>query len=150
MSLAPTHARLKEDMKTAMKAREKDRLQTIRMLLSSLKNEQIELQRDLTEEDILNVFSTEAKKRREAAKAYRDGDRLELAEQEEAELEVIADYLPKPLSDEEVGAIVEEVIASVGATSKKDMSKVMGPVMAKTKGRFEGSKVKDIVLAKLG
>lgn len=149
MSLAPTHAKMKEDMKTAMKAREKDRLQTIRMLLSSLKNAEIELQRELTEEDILDVLSTEAKKRRESAKAYRDGDRLELAEQEEAELVVIADYLPEPLSDEEVGAIVEEVMAEVGASSKRDMGKVMGPVMARVKGRFDGSRVKDIVLAKL-
>lgn len=150
MSLAPTHARMKEDMKTAMKAREKERLQTIRMLLSSLKNAQIELQRDLTEEDILGVLTTEAKKRRESAKAYRDGDRIELAEQEEAELVVLADYLPQPLSDEEVGAIVDEIMAEVGASSKKDMGKVMGPVMQRVKGRFDGSKVKDIVLARLG
>ena len=149
MSLAPTHARMKEDMKTAMKAREKDRLQTIRMLLSSLKNAEIELQRELTEEDILNVLTTEAKKRRESAKAYRDGDRVELAEIEEAELVVLGGYLPEPLSDEEVGAIVEEVMAEVGASSRKDMGKVMGPVMQRVKGRFDGSRVKDIVTSKL-
>ncbi len=149
MAEAPTYLKLKDDMKTAMKAREKDRLQTIRMLISSLNNAKIELQRDLTEEDIVNVFSTEAKKRRESAKAYRDGDRPELADKEDAELEVITEYLPAQLTDEEVGAIVEAVVAEVGATSKRDMGKVMGKVIPQVKGRFDGARVKDIVLSKL-
>jgi uncharacterized protein YqeY len=149
MSDAPTYLRLKDDMKTAMKARAKDRLLTIRMLISSLNNAKIELQRDLTEDDILGVFSTEAKKRRESSKAYRDGDRPELADKEDAELLIISEYLPEQLSDEEVGAIVEAVIADVGATSKRDMGKVMGKVIAQVKGRFDGGRVKDIVLSKL-
>lgn len=149
MSDAPTYLRLKDDMKTAMKARAKDRLLTIRMLISSLNNAKIDLQRDLTEDDILGVFSTEAKKRRESAKAYRDGDRSELADKEDAELLIIAEYLPEQLSDEEVGTIVETVIAEVGATSKRDMGKVMGKVIAQVKGRFDGARVKDIVLSKL-
>ena len=120
------------------------------MLISSLDNARIELQRDLTEEDILEVLATEAKKRRESSQAYREGNRAELADKEDAELEVINEYLPEQLSDEEVGQLVEQTIAEVGASSKRDMGKVMGQVIPQVKGRFDGNRVKEIVLAKLG
>ena len=121
MAEAPTYLKLKDDMKTAMKAREKDRLQTIRMLISSLNNAKIELQRDLTEEDIVSVFSTEAKKRRESAKAYRDGDRPELADKEDAELEVITEYLPEQLTDEELVQFArqEDFAAGISAIDRR-------------------------------
>ncbi len=147
--MAETLEQMKTDMKAAMKAKEKEKLMTIRMLISSLNNQKIELQRELTEDDIVGVLSTEAKKRREAAQAYRDGDRLELAEKEEFELGVVEDYLPKQLTDEEIGALVDEVIEQTGASTKADMGKVMGPMMGKVKGKADGSKVKDIVMSKL-
>lgn len=145
-----TVQQLKGDMKAAMKAGEKQRLATIRMLISALNNKKIEVQRDLNEDDVIDVLSTEAKKRREAIEAYEQGGRDELAESEKAELAVIADYLPEPLSDDEVADMVDEVIAQTGASSKGDMGKVMGRIMPQVKGRYDGSKVKDIVLSKLG
>ena len=146
---AETFETIQADVKTAMRAKDRERTTTLRMLVSVLKNKQIDLRRDLTEEDILGVLSTEAKKRREAATAYRDGGRDELADKEDAELAIIEGYLPAQLSDEEVEAMVVEVIAEVGAETRRDMGKVMGKMMPKVKGRFDGGKVKDIVMAKL-
>ncbi|MFP4599747.1 MAG: GatB/YqeY domain-containing protein [Persicimonas sp.] len=149
MADTETLQQLKADMKAAMKAREKDKLQTIRGLISSLNNARIEKGGDLDEDDVIDVLSTEAKKRREAIDAYSEGGRDELAEKEAGELEVIEDYLPEQLSDEEAEAIVDEAIETTGASSKADMGKVMGMVMPKIKGRYQGSKIKDIVLGKL-
>lgn len=149
MAEAQTFLTMQEDMKTAMRARDSERLGAIRLLISSIKNKKIDLRRDLTEEEILEVLATESKKRRESAEAYRNGDRLELAEKEEFELTVIANYLPEPLTDDEVNAMIDAAIAESGATTKRDMGKVMGQVMPQTKGRFDGSKIKDMVMAKL-
>ena len=149
MADAQTFLTIQEDMKQAMRNKDAERLGTLRMLISTLKNNKIDLRRDLTEEDILGVLSTESKKRREAADAYRKGNRDDLAAGEEFELTVIAEYLPQPLTDDEVGAIVDELIAETGAETKRDMGKVMGKIMPKIKGRYDGSKVKDIVLSKL-
>lgn len=149
MAEAETLQQMKADMKSAMKAREKEKLQTIRGLISSLKNARIEKGEDLSEDDIVAVLSTEAKKRREAIEAYSDGGRQELADKEAAELVVIKEYLPPQMTDEEAAALVDEAIAKTGASSKADMGKVMGYVMPKVKGRYEGSKVKDLVLGKL-
>lgn len=141
--------RLTADMKSAMKAHEKERLLTIRSLISSLKNAQIAKGGELDEEEALSVLATEAKRRRESHEAFSQAGRTDLAEQEAAELLVIQQYLPAPLSDEEAAAIVDEVIAQVGATSKADMGKVMGQVMPRFKGRYDGAKVKDLVLKRL-
>lgn len=149
MADAQTFLTIQEDMKQAMRNKEAERLGTLRMLISTLKNKKIDLRRDLTEEDVLGVLSTESKKRREAADAYRKGNREDLAAGEEFELSVIAEYLPQPLTDDEVSAIVDELIAETGAETKRDMGKVMGKIMPKIKGRYDGGKVKDIVLSKL-
>jgi len=150
MAEAETYVQMQSDMKDAMRARDAERRDTLRMLISVLKNKKIEVQRDLTEEDILSVLSTEAKKRRESAQAYHDGDRPELAAKEEAELVIIEEYLPQQLTDDEALEIVKQAIADTGASSKRDMGKVMGKVMPQFKGRYDGSKVKDLVLANLG
>jgi hypothetical protein len=144
-----TIQKIKTDMKAAMKAREKERVQTLRMLISSLNNAKIERGDDLDEDDVIDVLSTEAKKRREAADSYEDGGRDELADKEKTELAVIQEYLPQQLTDQEAAAMVDEVIAAVGAESKADIGKVMGAIMPKIKGRYQGSKIKDIVLEKL-
>lgn len=149
MAEESTLQRLTADMKDAMKAREKERLLTIRSLISSLKNAQIAKGGELDEEEALSVLATEAKRRRESFDAFSQAGRTELAENEAAELEVIQEYLPAQLSDDEAAAIVEEVIAQVGATSKADMGKVMGQVMPRLKGRYDGSRVKDLVLKRL-
>ena len=138
---------MRSDMREAMKAREAERLGTIRLLLAAVNGVEKDRGRELSNEEVTDILSTEAKKRREAAAAYRDGERIELAEKEEGELTVILHYLPKQLTDEEVGAIVDEVIASTGASSKAEMGKVMGPAMGKAKaaGRVDGKVVQNIV-----
>lgn len=149
MSEAQTFIRMKEDMKDAMRAKEAEKLGTIRMLISSLKNKAIDLRRELTEEEIVDVLSTESKKRREAIEMYRNGGREDLAEKEEAELVVIGNYLPTPLTEDEVLAMIDAAMAATGAATKKDMGKVMGVMVPQTKGRFDGSKIKDLVMSKL-
>lgn len=146
---AETFERIQADVKTAMRAKDRPRTTALRMFVSVLKNKQIDLRRDLTEEDILGVLSTEAKKRREAAAAYLEAGRDELAEKETAELALIEAYLPEQLSEEEVAGMVTEVIAEVGAQNPRDMGKVMGKMMPRIKGRFDGGKLKDIVLGQL-
>jgi len=147
--MTTTLEQLKTDMKAAMRAREKQKLQTIRSLISSLQNAAIAKGGELDDDDTLGILSTEAKKRRESLDAFTEAGRTELAEQEAAELAVIQEYLPQALTDEEAAAIIDEVIAQTGATSKGDMGKVMGAAMARLKGRYDGSKVKDIVMGKL-
>lgn len=141
---------LQADMKVAMKARDKLRLSTIRMILTDLKNEQIERRRELDEAEELAVLDRQARRRRESIKAYRDGGRPDLADSEAAELEIIKAYLPKPLTAEEVESMVKAIIDEVGATSKRDFGKVMKTIMPKVKGRFPGKEVQPIVNRLLG
>lgn len=136
---------LTQDMKEAMKAKQSERLGTIRQLRGAIKNKEIERQQELDDEAILGVIGTLVKQRREAAQMYRDNDRPELADKEEAELEVLQQYLPAQLSEDELRTIVGEVIAEIGATSIKDMGKVMPRIMAKTKGAADGKIVNQIV-----
>ena len=140
---------LKEDIKDAMRARDTERLSTLRMLHSSIKNRAIDQRKDLSDEDVTEVLTKEAKKRRQSAEAYEDGNRPELAEKERNELEIIKGYLPEPLTDEEVAEIIDEVIEATGAESRREMGKVMGAVIPRIKGRYDASKVKDVVLEKL-
>src|SRR5690348_11488850 len=127
--------RVKSDLTTAMKAGEKDRVGTLRLVLS-------ELQKAAKEgsDDELAVLRRERKRRLEAASQFRDGGRPELADQEEAEAELIAAYMPAELSDEELDAIVASAIAETGAASPKDMGQVMKVVMAKSQGRADGKR----------
>jgi uncharacterized protein YqeY len=144
--------RLKEDMKAAMKAGEKLRLDTIRMLLAESKNLQVSkgnIHAELEEGDVLALLGKALKRREEAAQVYRDNNRPELAEKERAEAEIIRAYLPKGLTREETIAAVEAAIAAVGATGKRDLGKVMGAVMAQYKGRIDGKLVQEIVGSKL-
>lgn len=149
MAEAQTFVQMKEDMKDAMRAKDAERLGTIRMLISAIKNKAIDLRRDLTEEEIVDVLSTESKKRREAIEQYTNGGRDDLAAKEEAELVVIGNYLPAPLTDEEVVALIVAAMDATGASAKKDIGKVMGIVVPQTKGRFDGGRVKDLVMARL-
>ncbi len=136
---------LMQDMKTAMKSKQVDRLGTIRQLRSAIKNKEIELRQDLDDDGIISVISTAVKQRREAAQMYSDNDRPELAAKEEAEMTVLQEYLPAQLSEEDVRKIVTEVIAELDATSMKDMGKVMPQVMARTKGCADGKMVNQLV-----
>lgn len=140
---------IQADTKDAMRARDTEVTTALRMIASNIKNHAIEIRRDLTDEEAIGVLTTEAKKRREAAVAYRGGDRLELAEKEERELVLIQKYLPTQLTDEEAAKVVADTINEVGAESRKDMARVMGAVMPKLRGVYEGSKVKDLVMQQL-
>jgi len=145
--------RISEDIKTAMKSKDKVRLETVRSIKKVLLEKEVSLrpqgQESLTESQEIEVLAQQAKQRREAIEQYRQAGRDDLAEKEAQELAIIETYLPGQLSDEEIAAVVDEVIASVGATSAKDMGKVMGPVMQKLKGRAEGQKIQALVKAKL-
>jgi uncharacterized protein YqeY len=136
---------VKSDLTTAMKARDKDRVGTLRLVLS-------ELQKAAKEgsDDELAVMRRERKRRLESATAFRDGGRPELAEAEEAEAQIIEAYLPAELSDEELAAIVEAAVAETGASSAKDMGAVMKAAMAKAGGRADGKRVSTLVRSTLG
>jgi uncharacterized protein YqeY len=137
--------RLRADLTTAMKSRDELRASTLRMVLTAVTNLEVagKQARELSDDDIIGVLSTEAKKRREASTAFADGGRQESAERELAEAAVIADYLPAPLTDEEVSAIVAETIASLGVADEgmKAMGRVMGVVTPQVKGRADGGAV---------
>lgn len=146
--------RLREDLNTALKARDTVRTSTIRMALAAITNAEVagKQARELTDEDVIGVLSSEAKKRREAAAAFDDGNRPELAAKERAEAGVLADYLPAALTDDEIAAIIDEAIASTGAADEgmRAMGKVMGIVTAQTKGRADGGAVAAEVRRRLG
>jgi uncharacterized protein YqeY len=137
--------RLTADMKAAMKAREAERLTTVRMLLAELKNLRIELRRDLTEDDEIQFLSTEAKKRRESIDAYVAAGSEERATIERDELVVIEAYLPEQLTPDEVRQILVRLIESTGASSKRDLGRVMGSAMKELRGRFPGKDVKPLL-----
>ena len=141
--------RLKDDIKQAMKDRDTERLSTLRMVHSSLKNKAIDVGHDLDDEEVVEVLAKEAKKRRESVEAYEKGDRPELADKERAELAVIQEYLPEPMTNEEAAELVDEIIDQTGAESRREMGKVMGAIVPKIKGRYDAGKIKDIVLDKL-
>lgn len=146
--------RLRDDLNTALKARDALRTSVIRMALAAITNAEVagKQARELTDDDVLTVLSSEAKKRRESAAAFDEGDRPELAEKERAEAAILAEYLPAPLSDEEVSAIVTQAIEETGAAGEgmKAMGKVMGLVTGRTKGRADGGAVAAEVRRQLG
>ncbi|RWZ60033.1 GatB/YqeY domain-containing protein [Halobacillus fulvus] len=142
--------RLTQDMKTAMKARDKQKLSTIRMVRASMQNEAIKLGKDsLSEEEELTVLSREVKQRKDSLQEFKEAGREDLVEGLEFELEVLQAYMPKQLTNEELEQIVQETIQEVGATTKADMRKVMTAVMPKVKGKADGSQVNKLVLQQL-
>ena len=137
--------RIQDDTRTAMKAGEKDRVSTLRMITSALQQDEKE-----GAGAPVAVLQRERKKRLEAATAYSDGGRAEQAEAERSEAETIATYLPEQISDEELTRLVTEAVASTGAGSPADMGKVMGAVMPSVKGRADGNRVSATVREILG
>jgi uncharacterized protein YqeY len=146
MSLIAT---IEDELKEAMRARDQERTDTLRMTLASLRSAEKELQRPLKEDEELQVLQRERKRRSEAAKAFRDGDRPEQAEREERELAVIEEFMPEPLSEEDVERIIDDAIAETGATSLGDLGRVMADVMPQVAGRADGSTVSQLVREKL-
>lgn len=149
-ALAALRTRLDEEIKGALRAGDKVRLGSLRLLVAAITLREKELRRSLSDEEIRGVAVREAKKRTESIEAYAAAGREELAAKERQEREALAPYLPEQLSEAEVDAIVEEVIAATGATSMKEMGVVMGAVMANAKGKVDGSAVQRKVKARLG
>jgi len=142
-------ARLEDELKEAMVARDEERRDTLRLILASLRAAEKELQRPLHDDEELQVLQRERKRRTEAAEAFRAGGRDEQAEAEDRELEVLEEFMPEPLSEDELEEIVDDVIAEVGATSMRDIGRVMADVMPQVAGRADGSAVSQLVREKL-
>ena len=140
---------IKQQLTDAMRERDEARRDTLRLILSSLQGAEKELQRPLTEDEELQVLQRERKKRIEAAEAFRSGGRDEQADKEEAELEVLEEFMPEPLSEDELEEIVDTAIAEVGATSMREIGRVMADVMPQVAGRADGSAVSQLVREKL-
>jgi uncharacterized protein YqeY len=142
-------ARIEGDLKDAMRARDEERTSTLRLTLAALRSAEKELGRALKEDEELQVLQRERKRRTEAAEAFRSGGRAERADLEERELAVIEEFMPEPLGEEELERIVDDAIAETGATSLRDLGRVMADVMPQVAGRADGSTVSQLVREKL-
>jgi uncharacterized protein len=141
--------RMEDEVKQATLARDADRRDALRLILSALRSAEKELQRPLSDEEELQVLQRERKRRIEAAEAFRDGGRDEQAEAEERELAVLQEFMPEQLSEEDLEEIVDDAIAENGATSMRDFGRVMADVMPQVSGRADGSVVSQLVKEKL-
>jgi len=142
--------RIESAMRDAMRARDQRRTSTLRLVMAAAHNRQIELGRPLTDEDVIEVLGRQAKQRRESIEQFRAGGREEMAQDEEAEAVILAEYLPQQLTADELEGMVDVAIADTGASSPADLGKVMGRVVPLTKGRADGKAISDLVRAKLG
>jgi uncharacterized protein YqeY len=142
-------AQIEDDLREAMRSRDDARRDALRLILSSLRSAEKELQRPLHDDEELQVLQRERKRRAEAAEAFRAGGREEQAAAEELELAVLEEFMPEPLSEDDLEEIVDDVIAEVGATSMRDLGRVMADVMPQVAGRADGSVVSQIVREKL-
>ena len=138
-----------DDIKTAMKAKDKDKVGTIRMLTAAIKQVEVDERRELADADVLSIVSKMIKQRKDAAEQFKQADRQDLADKELAEIEILKQYLPAQLSTEEVDAVVKQVIADTGASGMQDMGQVMGAVKAKVAGQADMGEVSQIVKANL-
>ncbi|HJF54298.1 MAG TPA: GatB/YqeY domain-containing protein [Limosilactobacillus coleohominis] len=136
---------LKKDMITAMKAKDKDTLSVVRMLKASVQNEQINLGHDLTPDEENALMAKEYKQRKDSMAEFEKGGRQDLVDATKKEMAVVAKYMPKQMSADEVEKVVEETIAEVNASSMKDFGKVMGAIMPKVKGKADGKVVNETV-----
>jgi uncharacterized protein YqeY len=140
---------IEDEIKEAMKARDAERRDALRLIVNALKSSEKELQRPLSEDEELQVMQRERKRRIEAAEAFRTGGHEDRAEAEERELAILEEFMPEPLSEDEIEEIVDDAIAEVGATSMADLGRVMADVMPQIAGRADGSQVSQIVREKL-
>ncbi len=136
---------VRADLTESMKARTAERTSTLRMLQAAIKNEQINVGHELSDEEAMSVIRKSIKQRQDSVEQYTKGNRPELAAKEQAEFEILKSYMPPELSDSELESGLREIIASTGAQSKKDMGKVMKEATARYKGRADGRKIQEIV-----
>jgi uncharacterized protein YqeY len=142
-------AQIEDEVKEAMKARDAERRDALRLIVNALKNSEKELQRPLSDDEELQVLQRERKRRVEAADAFRSAGHEDRAEAEERELSILEEFMPEPLSEDEIEEIVDDAIAEVGATSMADLGRVMADVMPQIAGRADGSHVSQLVREKL-
>jgi len=136
---------IRADLTESMKARTAERTSTLRMLQSALKNEQINVGHELSDEEAMGVIRKGIKQRLDSVEQFTKGNRPELAAKEQSEMEILKAYMPPELTDAELESGLREIVASTGAQSKKDMGKVMKEATARYKGRAEGKKIQEIV-----
>ncbi len=143
----PLKTQITEDMKSAMKAGDKERLKVVRLMLSAIKQVEVDTRTELDDATILGIIEKMVKQRRDSVEQFSKGNRKDLADIELAEIDILDTYLPEQLSDEELIALIDEVIAATGAESIRDMGKVMGGIKSKAAGRADmgavGAKVKE-------
>ncbi len=135
---------LLSDMKEAMKSKDSLRLETIRSVISAVKNQEIDTRKDLQEEEILTIVSREVKKRKEAAALYEQGNRPELKDKEVQEMQILQTYLPEQVSEEDLRRRIQEVIAETGAVGMKDFGKIMKTLVPEFKGKADNGLIKDL------
>jgi uncharacterized protein YqeY len=133
--------KIRQDLNQALKEKDELKAATLRFCLAEIRNFWLQKQKELTDEDVVEVIRRQVKLRREAIEAYQKGGRSDLAEKESKELEILSKYLPQQLSPQDLEKIIRETIAEIGAKSAEDFGKVMGVVMAKVKGQAEGAMV---------
>ncbi len=142
--------KITEDMKSAMKAGEKDRLRAVRLILAAVKQIEVDTRTELDDATVLSVLDKMVKQRRDSVEQFQKGGRDDLVNIELAEIAVIETYLPEQLSDEELDSLIDEVISATGAESIRDMGKVMGQIKSKAAGRADMGAVSAKVKARLG
>jgi uncharacterized protein YqeY len=140
---------IRKDMLTALKSGEKDKSQTLKMVMATIKNAQIESEQELTDEEVEKILRKETKKIGDSIQQYQKMERDDLVEKEKQDLEIIEEYLPELMTEEEISKVVEQKIEQLGATDMRDMGKVMGTVMNELNGKADGNTVKNIVQSKL-
>src|SRR3989344_3485503 len=148
-SLAMLKEKLQQEMKDALKSGDSQKRTLLGMVLSAVKNKEIEKRNELTDEDVISVISSEIKKRKDAIEQYEKGGRPELAEGERKEAEMLMAYMPEQMSEDDVRVEVKKAIAETGAKDMKEMGKIIGTVMAKIKGKADGQMVSRIVKEEL-
>ena len=141
--------RIKDDMKVAMRERDKERLSTIRLILAAIKQQEVDRRETPTDADVLAILDKMVKQRKDSIEQFTKAGRDELAEKEQSEIVVIQDYLPKQLSDEEILALVADAISTTGAESMRDMGKVMGILKPQLQGRADMGQVSGLIKSKL-
>ncbi|KLV02199.1 glutamyl-tRNA amidotransferase [Photobacterium aquae] len=142
--------RLKDEQKAAMKAKDKPRLGAIRLALAAIKQREVDEKITLSDDDVLAVLTKMVKQRRDSVAQYEAADRQDLADVELAEISVLEEFMPQPLSDDEIVALLDEAIAATGAASMQDMGKLMAELKPKVQGRADMGKISQLVKAKLG
>ena len=138
-------AKLLDDLKGAQKSRDSLKVDTLRLVLAEIQNKEIDLRKDLEDDAITAILTTQIKRRKEAAALYEQGGRIDLKEKEESEMEILQTYLPEQVGEEELRSRIAEIIAETDAQSPKDMGKVMKKVVPEFRGRAEGEVIKNLV-----